>query len=492
MSTSASTPYGQSSRDEAAGAPPDVRRTTSTASLSPSPLKRRPDSEVSWSPNKNQKTVQYSKEDRERRKEVELTDLEKGMKPYTWQDPLFPVAAAVPRIVYIDSANDPSLDSLLSELVERPIDTASDYPISLGFDMEWKYEPLYDRTGRTALIQICSRSLVLLLHIAYMVPSSGRGNPLPVLPPALEAVLRRSDVLKTGVKVEGDAKKLRGEFRQSEQDSAPRAVSSGAQGITSNGLLELSYLARRTDPERWGSMANCKWLISLRELAAVYLGRKLVKDESRTSDWSQQKLSEQQIKYAASDVMVGLEIYEAIRRRAMLQADGVTVIPLTERRDCSVIEREQRLAKVEVLKNARKRLSTPSASQSAGSGSSQETCIASDDAGVSDSQRTLVGTEESTTNSQPADSQPVESQDSQATDVDQPASQMSTQDDLSIAGDSQSFPSDTQIGSSQDLAAADSRKFLEAVRLSTSNLTRRSYVISQPAKKAPAVAEAQA
>ncbi|KAE8212445.1 hypothetical protein CF327_g3939 [Tilletia walkeri] len=328
MSTSASTPYGQYPRDEAAGTPPDVQRTTSTASLSPSPLKRRPESDFSWSPYKNQKTVQYSKEDKERRKEVELTDLEKGMEPYTWQAPSFPVAAAVPRIVYIDSANDPSLDSLLSELVERPIDTASDYPILLGFDTEWKYEPLYDRSGRTALIQICSRSLVLLLHVAYMVPSSGKGNPLPVLPPALEAVLHRSDVLKTGVRIEGDAKKLREEFRQSKQDAAPKAVSSGAQGITANELLELSYLARRTDPERWGSMMQCSWLISLRELAAAYLGRKLVKDESRTSHWSQQKLSEQQIKYAASDVMVGLEIYEAIRRRAILQAGGGTVVHL--------------------------------------------------------------------------------------------------------------------------------------------------------------------
>ncbi|KAE8233681.1 hypothetical protein CF326_g1279 [Tilletia indica] len=248
-------------------------------------------------------------------KEAEMDDFVNGMEAYDWQKPSFPTSDSGPRLVYINSATDPSLDSTLTDLVERPIDADEDDPVTLGFDTEWKVD--WDGVGRTALMQICSRSLVLILHITHMVPMST--DALPTFPPALETLLRRSDVLKTGVRIEGDAKKLRAEFRQRAQDNDS---SKDAEGIATDGLLELSRLAQRIDPERWSS--HGRRLISLRELCAVYLGRKLIKDSTRTSDWSQKSLTDEQMKYAASDVMAGLDIYEAIRRRAKERAQGST------------------------------------------------------------------------------------------------------------------------------------------------------------------------
>ncbi|KAE8270682.1 hypothetical protein A4X09_0g1646 [Tilletia walkeri] len=271
---------------------------------------------------------------RKSHKEAEMDDFENDMEAYDWQKPSFPTSNSGPRLVYINSATDSSLDSTLTELLQQPTDADEDDPVVLGFDMEWKFST-YDRdgVGRTALMQICSRSLVLILHITHMVPMST--DALPTFPPALETLLRRSDVLKTGVRIEGDAKKLQAEFRQRDQDISS---SSDVKGIATDGLLELSRLAQRIDPERWSS--HGKRLISLRELCAVYLGRKLIKDKTRTSDWSQKNLTNEQMKYAASDVMAGLDIYEAIRRRAKVRAQGSTesLKPLPRKRDYATIE----------------------------------------------------------------------------------------------------------------------------------------------------------
>ncbi|KAE8270683.1 hypothetical protein A4X09_0g1645 [Tilletia walkeri] len=426
----------------------------SKSSSSSSSLKRPADTEDANQSNNVLKKVKYSSDENKKRREVEMVDLESSMAPYDWQKPSFPVSKSAPRLKYINSGKDASLDSLLAELLKKPSDADSDDSITLGFDMEWAVDFRKGGAGRTALMQICSRSLILILHITHMVPEPKNKNTLPALPAALEALLCRSDVLKTGVNIGNDGKKLQGEFKQTGKAHASSSAKTGRDakksssgavtGIAMGGLLELSYLAQQIDPERWSSYG--RRLISLRELSAVYLGRKLIKDGARTSNWSQQSLSKDQLKYAASDVMVGLEIYEAIRRRAKAKTSGSgeSLDSLRLKRDCDTIEGEGRgrggkLAPLKDVKNL------PSKSAALASPSKKESQVSATSDGKG----------------KDANSQAAESQDTQCSDPGEGESQKST---------------------SGEVTATGPVSLLDAIRASTSNLSEQPVAPVQPSQ----------
>ncbi|CAD6963525.1 unnamed protein product [Tilletia controversa] len=473
-------------------APRHANITTTAASASSSSSSsalKRPAESGAAQPNKAPRKAQFSTYDYKKQKETEMQDLESGMESYDWQKPSFPVSDSGPRIKYINSGADSSLDSLLAELLERPSDADPEDPIVLGFDMEWKFDFRGGAVGRTALIQICSRSLVLILHITHMIPETDDSDPMPTFPQALEDILRRPDVLLTGVRIEGDAKKLQGEFRQRDQDATSstaqtRQVASGSgsgavTGIASEGLLELSILARRIDPERWGP--HGKRLISLRELTAVYLGRKLIKDGARTSDWSQRHLTKEQIKYAASDVMVGLEVYEAIRRRAILKSQGATegLEPLRRKRTQDVVDSDERAAGLKAVLNAKNKSSASSGSQRLGVEGSQGSSAASGSA--------RKGNDSYISISEFAELEAMESQGGQFADLGQSESQMSISDDPILAEESQvddNEPLESQMSTTEDTPATIPTDFFEAIRLATSHLSQQA-VSATPRPRSP-------
>lgn len=150
---------------------------------------------------------------------------------------------------------------------------------ALGFDMEWNFEWDTQRSYKTALVQICSPSLIVIIQLSA----------LKRLPPRLRTLLEDRNTIKTGVAIKADFTKLERDY-----------------GVAANGVLELSTFARRVQVEYWRQQ-NKKGLISLQQLCRTYLERHLVKDEVRTSDW-EQELSARQVQYAASDTYVGLEI----------------------------------------------------------------------------------------------------------------------------------------------------------------------------------------
>ncbi|KAK0550279.1 hypothetical protein OC845_002716 [Tilletia horrida] len=262
-------------------------------------------------------------------KEAEWADMESSLPTYDWKQPRFSVNGERPKLIYIHRPSElAQLEQALQQLT-----AASDNPGPpshtpvLGFDMEWPasfHVKSRSISQRTAIIQICSRTLVLIIHISQLVPfdnlnPKGIPPPLPKLPLALEAFLRRSDALKAGVNILKDGSKLEKEFCQTEGGII--------NGVQPQGLLELSRLARQVDTEHWSDRKFS--LISLRELVATYLERSLDKGPARTSDWSR-ALSKDQIEYAASDVMAGLEVYEALRRRTEAKMAGAALGSLSD------------------------------------------------------------------------------------------------------------------------------------------------------------------
>ncbi|KAL9936022.1 hypothetical protein V8E36_004864 [Tilletia maclaganii] len=410
----------------------------------------------------------FSRQESESRKEIEFDDLESGMEAYDWRKPNFPVnSSGSPRIVYISSRNDRELDGLLKVLGQRPSYTDAEAPLVLGFDLEWEVtfrKGAAPEGSRTALMQICSRSLILVLHIAHIVPTNT--GTLPPLPQALEALLRRPDVLKTGVYIEGDALKLQREFcqRAPAEQGDQAATQPTGEGIQTQGLLELSRLARQVDPGRWPN----RRLISLRELVAVYLGRKLLKDSVRTSKWAQSKLSPDQLRYAASDVLSGLEVYEALRRRANARSEGKaeSLEPLKLRRNIETIMSERQEQRAEVLRRARAgRLgdenAAPAAATSQGSGTNTEASQLSE--GASQESASAYNTAPESFDSQ-AETDAFESQDST---FEPEESQMSLADDEQATDTVMN--SESQMSTSED-AGPKNVTFAEAVRLSTLEL----------------------
>ncbi|KAK0540820.1 hypothetical protein OC842_000273 [Tilletia horrida] len=444
---------------------------STSASSSGSAAKRLVDGAgAAYPPNKYQRqqfsAVSENRRQREKEREAELVDLEQGMQAYNWERPNFPLSSTAPRIVYIRSATDGKLGPALTELVERPNDAAEGDPTVLGFDMEWKVnfragQAMFE--GRTALIQICSRSLVVILHIAHLVPTD---NIMPPLPPALERLLLRSDILKTGVRIEGDAIKLQKEFRQTTSLPGTSANATEVQGIRSAGLLELSRLAQEVDPERWGS--HGKRLISLRELVAVYLGRKLLKDSARLSDWSQPTLTGEQLRYAAADVMSGLEVYEALRRRAALLAQGrhdeLQMLPM--RKTFEALKQERRAKQLQGLKDARSAPSNSAFVDPLLEAASQE---------LDESHGSFASAISFATTSEYADA-PLAGEDSQPAGGHLGESQMSTTEDPAVgASESQmstteDFQAESQTSTVPDASFRQS-SFYDAVKRSTTALT---------------------
>uniref|UniRef100_V5F1I9 3'-5' exonuclease n=2 Tax=Kalmanozyma brasiliensis (strain GHG001) TaxID=1365824 RepID=V5F1I9_KALBG len=155
-------------------------------------------------------------------------------------------------------------------------------PGPMGLDLEWNFNH-YTGPNRTALLQICSPSLILIIHLSAM---SHR------VPPLLKSILEDPNVIKTGVAIKNDALKLQRDY-----------------AIDTRNVLELGNLVKLAQPERWASV---KHLISLRDLTRIYLGRKLRKDSVRVSDWEKYPLDPEQIEYAASDTFASLEVLRAV------------------------------------------------------------------------------------------------------------------------------------------------------------------------------------
>lgn len=150
----------------------------------------------------------------------------------------------------------------------------------LGFDTETR--PCF-RAGEyypPALLQLASGGEVYL----FQLKQTG-------LTPGLCKVLSRPDILKSGVSLKDDLSELR-----------------KLNNFEPAGFIELATHAKQAHIKNLG----------LRGLAALLLGFRISKRE-QTSNWANNKLTESQLRYAATDAWLGREIYLHMQDRGLIR-----------------------------------------------------------------------------------------------------------------------------------------------------------------------------
>ncbi|KAL9536874.1 hypothetical protein MBANPS3_012294 [Mucor bainieri] len=226
--------------------------------------------------------------------EAIFSSLKEGLQPLQKEEVSFHrstdefVLPADVAIDYVCPANYDEIDEKMEKLVSEL--NGQDEQAAVGFDAEWVVN--YDRTQeenttgtvdrsrfRVDTMQIAYKNTVYVLHIDRARAS---------LPKSLVELLENRQIKKVGRSVGGDLKRI-------------------AKGydVKCKGELELGAFcsARKCIPSG---------TISLSEISSIVLGARISKDE-RLSTWDCERLSDEQVKYAAVDAWAGLAIYDAVK-----------------------------------------------------------------------------------------------------------------------------------------------------------------------------------
>merc|ERR1711962_1445736 len=171
----------------------------------------------------------------------------------------------------------------------------------IGLDCEWESS----KTNGVALIQISVGNYCLLHRV------NASDNKLPE---KLRLLLENHSVLKFGVAIQEDVKRLK------------------FHGVHVRGFVDLRNLAQRCLPPLRGNVAladeeNMGGWTSLHKLAFHALNVKLDKGyHTRCSDWEAPTLDHTQILYAAKDAIVSLEIFYALILLRKVNRQSVSVL----------------------------------------------------------------------------------------------------------------------------------------------------------------------
>ncbi|THH28279.1 hypothetical protein EUX98_g5906 [Antrodiella citrinella] len=153
----------------------------------------------------------------------------------------------------------------------------------LGFDLEWK--PNYvkgEKENPVALVQLASADRILLFQVTAM----------SAFPQALRDILGDPSIVKAGVSIQNDCKKLWNDYT-----------------VNVANCVDLGLLARTVDNPSWkGKYSNP---IGLARLSETYLGRSLSKGKTTRSNW-EAVLSAVQQEYAANDCHSGWALFMAL------------------------------------------------------------------------------------------------------------------------------------------------------------------------------------
>ena len=199
----------------------------------------------------------------------------------------------------------------------------------IGLDCEWrpkdwkgKHEPVAN-VHKVAVLQLASSKACIVIQLLLAI------NKGCILPSELFELLSSSGVLKVGVGIFNDCRKLETDY-----------------GLVCRGLVDLRNLARREELQLRAE--------SLQGLSA-WAGLKLSKDPSvRLSDWAAPRLNSQQIRYACEDAIAGLAILEHMHKmkratlsvadtERLLSTDETLAEYCTEFRDIDVPSRSDKL-----------------------------------------------------------------------------------------------------------------------------------------------------
>jgi ribonuclease D len=145
----------------------------------------------------------------------------------------------------------------------------------LGFDTETRPSFKKGVVYPTALIQISALDQAWILRVSRMG-----------YPPELLELLTRGDILKVGLGLNDDLRRLRADFQ-----------------FEPGGFLDLQQYVAAFRIEEKG----------LKKLSGIVLGRRISKAQ-QVSNWDADLLTEAQLRYAATDAWICLKIYNRLRK----------------------------------------------------------------------------------------------------------------------------------------------------------------------------------
>ena len=182
-----------------------------------------------------------------------------------------PIRGYEGKITVVKSKDD--LDLALNHLGKETL---------LGFDTETRPNFEKGQNNLPALIQLASRDTTYIFQLRHLK-----------FPAGLRKILSDDKIIKTGVAVDNDLLQL--------QRLHP---------FVSGSFVGLARLAKNAGIKNHG----------LRGLAAVMLGFRISKGAQR-SNWDNETLKNNQIRYAATDAWVGREIYLRLQEMGVIYKD---------------------------------------------------------------------------------------------------------------------------------------------------------------------------
>ncbi|MEN8155944.1 MAG: 3'-5' exonuclease [Bacteroidota bacterium] len=156
---------------------------------------------------------------------------------------------------------------------EAEIDIIAAHPV-LGFDTETRPSFKKGKVYPTSIIQLSTKEHAWLIRVSRL------GYPKKLLD-----ILSNDQVIKVGTGLTDDIRRMRADFK-----------------FEPGGFLDLQ---RYVEAFRIGEKG-------LKKLSAIVLGKRISKSQ-QVSNWDADLLTEAQLRYAATDAWVCLEIYNTLR-----------------------------------------------------------------------------------------------------------------------------------------------------------------------------------
>ncbi|KAK5681507.1 hypothetical protein LTS10_006039 [Elasticomyces elasticus] len=166
----------------------------------------------------------------------------------------------------------------------------------LGFDIEWEMRASKTSSAKqnVSLIQVACEDRICLIHVANF-PGT---QPDELVPATLREILESDQVVKAGVNIGGDARRMR-EYLN----------------VDMRGQFELSYLFKVVTFSRKDINRSLKGASLAAQVQSALL-LPLNKGEVRVSSWSK-KLPKEQADYSASDAYAGFQLFHALEAKRL-------------------------------------------------------------------------------------------------------------------------------------------------------------------------------
>eukprot|EP00927_Polykrikos_kofoidii_P048662 TRINITY_DN42901_c0_g1_i1.p1 TRINITY_DN42901_c0_g1~~TRINITY_DN42901_c0_g1_i1.p1 ORF type:complete len:436 (-),score=69.82 TRINITY_DN42901_c0_g1_i1:178-1485(-) len=202
--------------------------------------------------------------------------------------------------------------------------TESGQQAAVGLDIEWR--ATFERgvpQRPAATLQLSAQDVVVVFHLSN----------LGTVPPVLQDLLGRSDVLKVGVGVEGDVRKIERDFgglaSRADELLSNGGLSAADEFCKKQGLFRVRGVVDLNDLARYAVDLG-RPRSSLSAMCEELLGAHVPKTESiRMGNWETYPLTDAQLQYAVLDAWASLRCFQTMLERspAALSNLRVGIVP---------------------------------------------------------------------------------------------------------------------------------------------------------------------